>query len=91
VGGRSAGAPPAPEAVFLILYAHNNAFDPKAAYVLNSLLPCYFSSSGPKARTRLSLPWLFLKQKVSLVCCLGLAWSFPELPYYRRSADFLTG
>jgi hypothetical protein len=35
--------------------------------------------------------WLFLKEKVSLVCRSGMAWSFPELPYYRRSADFLTG
>jgi hypothetical protein len=35
------------------------------------------------------LGWLFLKEKVSLVCWSGIGWSFPELPYYRRSADFL--
>jgi hypothetical protein len=37
------------------------------------------------------LGWLFLKETSASSAGLGLAWSFPELPYYRHSADFLTG
>lgn len=33
----------------------------------------------------------FFKEKVCLVCWSWTVWSFPELPCYRRSADFLTG
>jgi hypothetical protein len=37
------------------------------------------------------LGWLFLKEKVNLVCWSGIGLAFRELPYFGRSADFLTG